>query len=316
MKYSIIIPLYNKENYILKTLKTLSEQLTEEIEIIIIDDCSTDESYNKVCDFLYKHKEKINLKLMQNEKNMGVSETRNKGMNLATGDYLFFLDADDYLEENFLLEVNKILSDKSIDLLCLSRRYKTTQNIEYDYRPLLTKYGIKLKDNLYEVSDYKKILEKKIFLGGSGELLIKRELIGMDKFNTSLSLMEDYDFFFKILKKINKVYFFITPLVVVEDTVKNSLSSKKINYETCDEFLILESAYFIKNNKILKKIFWMLMYSNLNRMKKADRIKLLKREKENIIKYFTINKYSLATLFTLINIDLNCLRKKVKKWRK
>ena len=100
MKLSIVVPLYNKEKYIERCLDSLLAQdlPSSEYEIIVVDDGSTDSSYSIASDYSEKH---LNIKLF-NQKNQGAGAARNKGLDLASGDYVYFLDADDYIASNVL----------------------------------------------------------------------------------------------------------------------------------------------------------------------------------------------------------------------
>ena len=90
---SIIIALYNSEEYIEKCIKSIVEQTYNNLEIIIINDGSTDESL-KICEQFQEKDKRIKI---YNQKNTGVSSARNTGIAKATGDYITFVDSDDYL---------------------------------------------------------------------------------------------------------------------------------------------------------------------------------------------------------------------------
>ncbi|HAE61826.1 MAG TPA: glycosyl transferase [Eubacteriaceae bacterium] len=89
---SVVIPVYNRENYIAQTLESVRKQSFSDIEIILIDDCSTDGSYDLMRE-LSKADHRISV--YKNEKNLGVADTRNKGVALARGKYIALLDSDD-----------------------------------------------------------------------------------------------------------------------------------------------------------------------------------------------------------------------------
>lgn len=95
--FSVIVPLYNKENYVENTLKSILNQTYIDYEILIINDCSTDKSVEKVTPFL---SEKI--LLIHHDKNKGLSATRNTGIKNSKSDYVVFLDADDLWKRTFL----------------------------------------------------------------------------------------------------------------------------------------------------------------------------------------------------------------------
>lgn len=93
-KISIIVPIYNTEKYLEKCIKSILNQNYENIEIILINDGSTDNSLN-ICK---KYKEQDNRIVVINKKHTGVSESRNRGLEIAKGDYIAFVDSDDYID--------------------------------------------------------------------------------------------------------------------------------------------------------------------------------------------------------------------------
>ena len=98
MKVSVIIPVYNVEKYLEECLDSVVNQTLKEIEIICINDGSIDNSVK----ILEKYRDKYsNIKVI-NQKNLGVGRARNVGVKLAKGEYIFFLDSDDYIEVDAL----------------------------------------------------------------------------------------------------------------------------------------------------------------------------------------------------------------------
>lgn len=93
MKISVCIPVYNQENLIIRAIQSIPKR--DDIEIIVIDDGSTDDTWNKLIDYREKHPE-INLILLYNEENKGVAYTINRCYDVATGDYIVALGSDDY----------------------------------------------------------------------------------------------------------------------------------------------------------------------------------------------------------------------------
>ena len=114
MKISVIVPVYNVENYLEKCLNSLVNQTLEEIEILVINDGSTDDSQKIIDEFQEKFSQKI--KAFSKE-NGGLSDARNFGIDRATGNFLAFVDSDDYISENMLQEMydlakNGVLSER------------------------------------------------------------------------------------------------------------------------------------------------------------------------------------------------------------
>ena len=88
IKVSIIIPVYNNSKYLRDCLNSVLKQTLDNIEIITIDDCSTDDSFDILKEYQSKYQEK--LKIIRNNKNMGVGYTRNLGISLSSGKYIGF----------------------------------------------------------------------------------------------------------------------------------------------------------------------------------------------------------------------------------
>ena len=112
-KVSIIVPIYNVENYLPICLDSLVNQDYDNIEIILVDDKSTDKSFSICKDYAKKYKKII---LLQNEKNEGASSARNKGLRVASGEYIGFVDSDDYIQSNYYSELVKDLKKNSADI--------------------------------------------------------------------------------------------------------------------------------------------------------------------------------------------------------
>ena len=112
-KVSIIVPVYNTSKYLNGCIKSLLHQTLEDIEIILINDGSTDESES----IIKKYKDK-RIKYIS-KKNEGIGKTRNLGIDTATGEYLSFIDSDDYVEPNFCeVMYEKALKDKCDIVIC------------------------------------------------------------------------------------------------------------------------------------------------------------------------------------------------------
>lgn len=91
---SVIVPVYNVEQYLDECLNSIRQQTYENLEIIVVEDCSTDNSLN----IFIKHSEDPRVKIIQHEKNSGLSAARNTGIDAAKGDYIMFVDSDDIVQ--------------------------------------------------------------------------------------------------------------------------------------------------------------------------------------------------------------------------
>ena len=131
-RISVIIPVYNVENDLDRCFCSVINQDYEDLEVILVDDGSTDSS-GAMCD---KYQEQYpNIKVIH-QKNGGLSAARNTGLRYATGDYVSFVDSDDYLEENAYIELARYIEENSCDM-CLFGHYRETDNqkIAYDVVP-------------------------------------------------------------------------------------------------------------------------------------------------------------------------------------
>lgn len=122
MKISVVVPVYNVEEYLVRSITSLTQQSYKKLEIILVDDGSTDKSY-EICDSFQKKDERIKL---YHQENMGLSGARNTGLSFVTGDYVFFLDPDDWLDTNYFELCVDQLKKNNVDLLLTPyiREYK------------------------------------------------------------------------------------------------------------------------------------------------------------------------------------------------
>ncbi len=117
-KISIIIPVYNVEPYIAECLKSVMRQTyTGQIECLVIDDCGTDKSIEIVEQLISDHKGPIEFKILHHEHNRGLSAARNTGIKAATGDYVYFLDSDDYVSDDCMEVLTCPLQEKEYDMV-------------------------------------------------------------------------------------------------------------------------------------------------------------------------------------------------------
>ena len=113
VRFSIIIPTYNSVNEVQRAIESVREQTLKNYEIIVVDDCSTDNTY----EVLSKQQDII---LIRNSTNLRAGGARNKGIERAKGEYIIFLDADDYLaEKETLQKLNDVIGNEKTDIVYL-----------------------------------------------------------------------------------------------------------------------------------------------------------------------------------------------------
>jgi len=208
-KFSLIIPVYNVGKYVYRCLESISKQSFSDFEAIVIDDGSTDES-GKICDeFALKDKR---IKVIH-KKNGGVSSASNKGLDSANGELIYFVDGDDWIEENTLEEIIKVFS-KHPNADVFSFNYIFNYDNESKKSIPLTEgtfEGIQ-KDHLILATIIPKFIERKYNykLPGIRSKCVKafkRKIIEENKirFNEKIPIGEDALFCSKVLSQAKTV---------------------------------------------------------------------------------------------------------------
>ena len=129
MKLSIIIPIYNVERYLNKCIDSVINQNYDDYEVLLIDDGSIDYS-GKICD---RYSKEYSFIKTFHKSNSGLSDARNYGITRATGEYIIFVDGDDFLQENVLSKIAEYLKQNKCEIM-ITRLVESfeNENIEKD----------------------------------------------------------------------------------------------------------------------------------------------------------------------------------------
>lgn len=229
-KVSVIVPVYNVEKYIERCINSLINQTLQDIEIIFIDDGSTDSSKIIIEKYLNLHREKIKYYY---KKNGGLSSARNYGIPHAKGEYIAFLDSDDYIEPTMYEEMYNVAKKENSDM------------VECDF---IWEFPNKQKYDCGQIYNGKKeALEKARVVAWNK--LIKREILEKEKIEFPFGLRyEDVEFFYKLLPSLNKISFvkkYFIHYVQRDNSIVNTQNSK-----TKDIFKALDNVidYYKKND--------------------------------------------------------------------
>lgn len=210
---SIIVPIYNAEKYIDRCVSSIVNQTFRDLEIILVNDGSVDNSLS-ICK-LWENRD-VRVRLFSQD-NTGVSSARNLGIKNATGDFLMFLDSDDYMLPDMCNVMYDTLNEKNADLVICGIK-ETGENI---WAPA--------KDSDYQSSDeffndFVYHLNTEL-LSPCWNKLYRKELV-TDLFNIDVSFGEDLIFNLHYLKNCEKISFIMKPLLFHEKNVVGSLVSK------------------------------------------------------------------------------------------
>lgn len=199
---SIIVPIYNVEQYLEKCIDSIINQTLKDIEIILVDDGSPD-NCGQICDEYAKKDNRI--KVIHKE-NGGLSSARNAGLKIATGEYIGFIDSDDYIELNMYEELYNIAKENNIDIVsCNYNRIAKEIRKSEIYLPA-NKVIIKNEINdLIKKSNYNKMLWY------VWKALYKREIIEKINF-IEKPIIEDTPFNLEAYLKSNSIYHLDKPL--------------------------------------------------------------------------------------------------------
>ena len=196
MKFSVVIPAYNIVNYLQECVESVTSQMTEyDFEIVLVNDGSTDNTPLLAQELKDKYPHLIQL---VNKKNGGLSSARNAGIRVAKGEYIIFLDGDDFWSENtFLRSIGNILSKKNYDIILFSySHFYNGDNVKYFLLDDSCLSGSVKEDSVSLVSH-------RIFNSPAWNKCIKREVISKnDLFFPEGFLSEDCLWSAKLLNSI------------------------------------------------------------------------------------------------------------------
>lgn len=254
-KVSIIVPIYNEEENLRKCIESLINQTYKELEIILINDGSTDNSKEIIESFKDKRIVAIH------KKNTGISDTRNIGIDKSTGDYIMFVDSDDYLELNCIERLIETAEKENSEIVMFNYYLETpSKRIEIKLPKIEAR-------NLKEDKD----LLTKIHLGPCTKIF-KAELIKDNLFPLNLkyedvpfvveavikagkiSFIPDYLYHYVIKKsgetitRDERIFDIITICAIVEKKLE------QINYVNKTNFFVKVLSYYLKNSRYIPNI--------------------------------------------------------------
>ena len=218
MKISVIIPVYNVEKYLRQCLDSVINQTYKNLEIICIDDCSSDSSLNILHDYAKKDNRII---IIENKTNLKAGTSRNKGIEVASGDYISFVDSDDWLELKTYEKLANLLEKNNIDVIQFLLRYVKNGIINQD------SVQLSKEDKVYNLKDNHEILKywswhlcNRIY---SKKFLLKNNI----SFN-NFPCFEDTLFSLKCLINAKSIYFYNVPCYNYRKDNETALTA---NYE-------------------------------------------------------------------------------------
>lgn len=233
-KVSVIVPIYNVEKYLEKCINSLLSQTLEDIQIILVNDGSKDNSGNIAKEYEKNNKDRV---IYVEKENGGLSDARNYGLKYATGDFIAFLDSDDYIEKNAYEE----MYNKAIE-----------ENADYVECDFIWEFPNKIRvDKQYPYKNKKEMLSFVRVVAWNK--LIKRQLITDNNLEFPKGLRyEDVEFTYKLIPFVNKFAYVDKPFIHYVQR-EGSIANVQ-NERTAEIFTVLDNVIeFYKKNNIYEE---------------------------------------------------------------
>ena len=239
---SVIIPMYNASKYIIEAVNSLLRQKDVSIEVIIVDDGSTDNSLEKLQQY-------GNRLVISKKENGGAASARNMGLLKAQGEFIMFLDADDYIsDENICSKCIAKLRNDNLDIIFFSYKYlnNTTKQTTIPWK--FPKKAI-LSSNYIEIQNL--LIKKGIFLASPCFRILKRNfLIDNNIYFKEGRTAEDIDWYIKTITKTKHIGIIDNCAYVYRKSIVNAVTNC-ISIQKCEDLYssILDSVLLVKSIK-------------------------------------------------------------------
>ena len=250
LRFSVVIPTYNSAKEVVRAIQSVREQTFKNYEIIVVDDCSTDNTY----EVLLKEQ---NIRLIRNSKNIRAGGARNKGIEEAKGEYIIFLDADDYLaEKETLQKINDVIGNEKTDIVYLG--FEIVGRIQEKWIPTKENSTLSQRAQNWKYENVWDVCWNKQFLKENNMSFIEKRYF------------EDFVFYYKGIMKAKsyKVASFVTHIYTMykSDSITSNISEVKLQDLYINVIQFLEELKSMPNNEekadILYAVYRVVEYSS------------------------------------------------------
>lgn len=304
MRFSVIVPVYNVEKYLQKCVDSILRQSYKDYELILVDDGSQDKS-GEICDYYANMNTDITISCIH-KNNGGLSDARNVGISHASGEYLLFVDSDDWIDVNALLNINSVIKGQNVDVV-VSRFVEA-----FEDKSVIKDAGIvAIKDASNEdIIEY--VFEKSENTWPAQKYIVNRNFIIKNGMEFKLGVLhEDLDWTARL--------FLCNPNCVVMDnewyyhrmgrsgSITNIVKEKNISDVidmAADFYKQLHTSKDIREIMILKRIMES-VYGSINKYKycsKQDKAIVEKTVKENIVVFSIHPKFKYTLFYVLLRL--------------
>lgn len=276
---SVIVPFYNIENYIEDCLKSIIKQTYTNLEIICVDDCGKDNSIDIVKKYIQIDGR---IKLIQHSKNIGIGGARNTGISNANGKYIYFIDGDDFIENNYIESLVNAIEKYNTDIICNNKILKYYEDNE-------NKNCYIKKENdfaLNTIFDFDESIVKKIMISALCKIY-KTDFLRNNNFYFPEKIkFEDFAFLHILKTKVKNIVFTYNSTYFYRQRFGSLIYQYKTKNDDFDSIYIIKYIYdFYKKNNLLNQ--YIIPFAWLK--------KFFKRQ-QNKNKYFTTLKNELLQM--------------------
>lgn len=268
VKVSVIIPVFNVEKYLKECIESISNQSLEDIEIICIDDGSTDNSLNILNDYA---DDDCRFKIILQD-NLGPGAARNKGISIAEGKYIYFMDSDDILELNALENLYNLSEDKKTDFIFFKlinfddETGQKTNRYYYDMPYLKKAVG----DSVFNYNDVKDVIfDLPVSVPAK---FFNKKFVSDIKFPEGI-LFEDNIFFIEAIFKSDRLYFYDEYLYdrrIRKNSITNSFKDGYLDFIEMNKLLVEKVKELGKYDEFKDKLYHKKLYNVFGQFKLLD----------------------------------------------
>ena len=294
-KVSVIVPVYNVEKFLPQCLDSIIHQTYQNLEIICVNDCSPDNSATILQKYAQKDKR---IRIINREKNGGLSAARNTGLDIATGEYVYFIDSDDWIDADYIETMVKAIEKSNTDIVVNTN----IQNVENGNTSFFVWPG------------YSKILPDGEFLSAQDAVNYSQVMICVHLYRKSfldkyhLSFPEGYiheDEYFQHISKIRceKVFCFYGAAYYYRQHPQSIMATRKSKVISCAKIINLLLDFYKKNTFLKHNNIHLPIFGALSDINTEEEFKAAKRVANRIVEgkfCFYLSDFNVFLLKTLI----------------
>lgn len=301
MKISVIIPVYNTEEYLKECIDSILNQTIDLFEVIIVDDGSTDGSLALINEYAENHS---NIYVVS-QQNSGLGAARNMGLKIARGEYIYFIDSDDILEKNALEYCYNLASKNKLDMLIFESdifgNIETENTEQYMFHRRINDIGQVLNGIEFIEKNYCKVS----LLNIPFTLYLRKFLINNDLFFLEQTKYEDVDFYHKTIG--------CNPKMMVIDNIfyhrryrQNSIMTSKVTEISIMNKINIYNSIMNNSSEALIKLYYMIGARGIRKALqecKKNKISLDKKNKNRVLKIIKSIDINTCNLSILLDIQ-------------